>query len=106
MLSGDPRPTRMAVMGLVLERRAAPRSPLPGLGAQRSQGFRGVLRFQVVVVRIGELAGRAIELDLFQGAQRDGAGTEVVFRVLALAHVLRFPIPVSRHLGSKDRSQD
>ena len=74
-------------------------------GAGSGQGFHRVLGFQVVVIRIGEFAGRAVELDLLQGAQRDGAGTEVVVRVLPLSPVFRFPIPVPLHLGSKDRSQ-
>src|SRR6266508_2777142 len=155
MLSGDARPARMAVVGVMLERRAAPRavagggretaaalraeggvrfgagtvggargkrergagsgtlqegtaprSPLPGLGAEGSQGFGGVSGFQNIVVRIGELTGRAIELDLLQRTQRDGARTQVVVGVLPLAHVARFPIPAFGQLGSKDRSED
>src|SRR6266852_5259353 len=113
----------MAVMGLVLERRAAPRtiagrgreaaaafrteggigfgartvggtrgsrereagsrsrvdgtapgSRLPALRAQRDQCFGGVFAFQRVVIGVRELPRGAIELDLFQGAERDGAG--------------------------------
>src|SRR6266849_2827020 len=153
LLSGDARPARMAVVGIVLERRAAPRtvagcggeaaaalraelrvglragtvsgtsgngerrarsgtlregtalrSPGPGFGTERSQGFGGVSGFQNIVVGIGEFAGRAVELDLLQGAQRDGTGTQVVVRVLPLTAVFRFPIPVPLHLGSQDRS--
>src|SRR6266550_1746808 len=155
MLSGDARPARMAVMGVTLERCAAPRavagggretaaalraeggvrfgaravggargrrergagsgtlqegtaprSPLPGIGAQGSQCFRGVLGLQKIVVCIGELTGRAIELDLLQRPQRNGARTQVVVGVLPLTHVARFLIPVFRHLRSKDRSED
>src|SRR2546429_7690572 len=39
MLSGDPRPTRMAVMGLVLERRAAPRA-VARRGREAAAAFR------------------------------------------------------------------
>ncbi len=81
------------------------RSRRPGFGTEGSQGLGGVSGFQNIVVGIGEFAGRAVELDLLQGAQRDGAGTQVVVRVLPLTPVFRFPIPVPLHLGSKDRSQ-
>src|SRR2546427_1734468 len=80
------------------------RSPGPGFGTERSQGFGGVSGFQNIVVGIGEFAGRAVELDLLQGAQRDGTGTQVVVRVLPLTAVFRFPIPAPLHLGSQDRS--
>src|SRR6266849_10341576 len=136
LLSGDARPARMAVVGIVLERRAAaravargggeaaaalraelrvglragtvggtsgsgergagsrgrvdgtaPGSRRPALGTQGGNRFGGVPGFQDVVVGIGEFAGRAVELDLLQGAQRDGAGTQVVVRVLPLTPV-------------------
>src|SRR5882724_2360916 len=140
MLSGDARPARMAVMGLVLEGRAAPRT-IAGrgreaaaafraesgigfgagtvggacgmrdagsgkractghaprishpasrrIGAKRSQGFRGVLGFQVVVIRVRELAGRAIELDLFQGAERDRPGREIIIGIVSFVYASR-----------------
>src|SRR6266550_6423116 len=80
-------------------RRCADPSRLPTpasrlLSPQGDQRFGGVPGFQGVVVCIGELPGGAIELDLFQGAQGNGARTEVVFRVLPLVHDSRVPIPL------------
>src|SRR5437870_4022384 len=45
-----------------------------GFAAECGKRFGSVPRLQDVVVGIGWLARRAIELDLLQGAQRDGAG--------------------------------
>src|SRR5713101_1538884 len=133
MLSGDARPARMAVVGVVLERAAAPRAVAgrgreaaaafraeSGIGfgagtvggasgnretgdgrgrradpsrlaapasrvfsAQGSQGFGGVSGFQNIVVRIGELPGGAIDLDLFQGAERDRPGREIIIGIVS-----------------------
>src|SRR2546422_10642098 len=65
-------------------RLAAPASRV--FSAQGSQGFRGVLGFQVIVIRVRELPRGAIKLDLFQGAERDGAGREIILGILPLVH--------------------
>src|SRR5205807_5088857 len=80
--------------------------PRPRLRAECRQGCRRVFGLQFPVIAVGEFPRRAIEFDLFQSPECDGAGTEVVLRVLALAHVSCFLIPVSGCLGSKDRPQD
>src|SRR5207237_667505 len=80
--------------------------PNPRLRAECREGFRSVLGLERFVIAVGQFSRRAIEFDLFQRAQRNGAGTLVVFRVLAFARASRFPIPVSRDLGPKDRPQD
>src|SRR5207302_10770330 len=58
-------------------------APSPSFRPQRRQRGRGVLRRQGLVVPIVQLAGRSIELDFLQGTQRHGAGTGVLFGILA-----------------------
>src|SRR5437879_5972041 len=81
----------------------APGSPLPGLGAESSQGLRRVLGLQIIVIRVRELARRAIELDFLQGTQRDGAGRQIILGILPFlqpAHVL---LPRLRKFWVQDR---
>ena len=136
----------MTVVGVVLERRAAPRAiagrgreAAAAVGAELRVGFRaravagargkwdtgngrrwcrrlfgserrnrfgGVAGSQGFVVCIRELTCRAIEFDLLQGPQRDGSRRQVVIGIVSFIHVSRFPILVSRHLGSQDRLED
>src|SRR5207247_11305274 len=46
----------------------APGSPLPGLGAESSRALRRVLGLQLMVMRVGGLARRAVALALLQGS--------------------------------------
>jgi len=54
------------------------------LPSQRCQCFGRVLGFELLIIRVGQLSSRAIELDLFQRAQRDGLRAHVIGGVLAL----------------------
>src|SRR6185437_15659019 len=68
-------------------RLAAPASRV--FSAQGSQSLRGVLGFQVIEIRVRELPRRAIELDLFQGAERDRPGREIVIGIVSFVHASR-----------------
>src|SRR5437879_7508432 len=64
--------------------------PFPSLLAQRRHRLRRVLRFQRVVVGVRQLPSGAVELDLFQRAQRDRARGEIIIRIFPLATPSRF----------------
>ena len=59
---------------------------------------------QRVVIRVGQLAGGAVELDLPEGTQRDGARTEVVVRI-QLVSAGRSRLPARRNLEPEDGPQ-
>ena len=72
---------------------------------QRGEGFGGVPGLERVVVRVREFSRRAVEFDLLQRPERDGAGREVVVGVLALVHPSLLPRPPSLRPRTKNRLQ-
>ena len=69
---------------------------LAALRAQGRQRFGCVLGLQLVVIPVGKLPGSAVELDLLEGPQGDGAPREIVVGVPAFFHS---PLPRPRCRG-------
>src|SRR5437773_4091989 len=81
-------------------------SRIPRLGPQRRERLRRVLAVQPVVIRVGELTGGAIALDLPERAQGDGAWAQIVVRILAVLNPSRVPRPPSLDRRPEYRLQD
>ncbi|HVH08370.1 MAG TPA: hypothetical protein VM736_01105 [Gemmatimonadales bacterium] len=80
-----------------LDRRGCPRGP------ERRQRLRRVLPLEQVVVRLRQLPRGAIELDLLQGPERDGARREVILGIVAFVLVREGRL---RQRGPEDGPQD
>src|SRR5438270_12615601 len=80
--------------------------PRPRLRAECRQGCRRVFGLQFPVIAVGEFPRHAIEFDLFQRPERDGAGIEVVLRALAHSPASCSLIPVYGWREAKERPPD
>ena len=83
-----------------LTARRVPRS----LSAHCRQCFSGVLRFQLLVIRVGEFSRRAIELDFLERAQGDSLRAHVVFGIVSF--IGNASLLVARQGRPQDGEQD
>ncbi len=74
------------------------------LSAHCRQCFSGVLRFQLLVIRVGEFSRRAIELDFLERAQGDSLRAHVVFGIVSF--IGNASLLVARQGRPQDGEQD
>ena len=70
------------------------------------QRFSGVLRFQLLVIGVGEFSRRAIELDFLKRAQGDGLRAHVVFGIVSFIDNASLLVARQGGGGPQDREQD
>ena len=79
--------------------------PIPRtLSAHCRQCFSSVLRFQLLVIRVGEFSRRAIELDFLERAQGDSLRAHVVFGIVSF--IGNASLLVARQGRPQDGEQD